>query len=342
MLSLGNIQTPAFQTAASGACPTSQDFFDVVNQVIPRLLNRGDWPGTTMPIRVLIKNGCVTWPRYVGQVRNLNSCRGGIPVQSVWHEFLPYQGPRHIHGWETWRGRERRLVNQFQSPVYNDIYGPNCYVRLYCDLPQDAGVSITIFGTDNNNQFLQTINADGSTSIGATFTVQAQTGPGGQAFWGSTSVPVSRIDRIVVGKTQGMKRLYAYDATQNALYDLAIYEPSETDPSYVRQQLDGEHRHLWSSGCQSCGESVIALVKLKYVPVSCPTDGLILLDGAQGAILHGFRAVKREEAGDSGGATGFWKMAVEEMNRMLEDFDPEGPAVTNEVFAGRTFRNKCF
>ena len=338
MLSLGNIQTSSFQTA-SGFPTTSGDFFEMVNQVVPRLLQRGDWPGTLIPIRVQVRNGCVTWFRYVGQVRKLHACRGDIAVQSVWTEFLPYNGPRHMHGWEAWRRQERRLVNQFQSCTYNDIYGPGCYVRLYCDLPQDVGTSITIFGTDNNNQILQTINADGSTSNGATFTVQNQ----GGAFWGSTSTPVSRIDRVVVGKTQGMKRLYSYDASQSALFDLAIYEPSETDPSYVRQLLEGCQRGQWSGGC-GCPETVIALVKLKFIPVSVPTDGLIFLEGAQGALLHGIRAVKREEAGDAAGASSFWKMAIEELSRQQEDYEPQSqtPVVNNVFGTSKTWSNRCF
>jgi hypothetical protein len=221
------------------------------------------------------------------------------------------------------------------------MYGPNCYVRLYVDLPQDVGTTCTVFGTDNNNQILQTMNADGSNSVGQTFTVQLQAGPGGHAYWGATSTPVSRIDRIVVGATQGMKRLYSYDATQHALFDLAVYEPSETNPSYVRQQLDGENRSIW--GSPNCNQSVMALVKLKFIPAQVPTDGLIFLEGAQGAILHGMRAIKREQAEDTNGAKASWAMAVEELNRQLEDFQPSDQlAVKNNVFAGRTFSNRMF
>lgn len=340
MLTLQNIQTPAFQTA-SGFSTSSQNFFDLVNQVIPRLLQRGDWPGSVMPVRVCMKNGCVTWPRYVGQIRKLHSCRGDIPVRSVWWEFLPYQGERRLHEWDAWRGRERQMVSQFQSPTYNDMYGPNCYVRMYCDLTADVGATCTIFGTDNNNQPLQTLNPDGTATPGALITVQAQSGPGGQSYYGSTSTPVSRIDRVVCSATQGMKRLYSYDATQNALFDLAIYEPSETNPSYQRTQLDGEHRGQWSCGCNK-SQTVIALVKLKFLPVSFSTDMLIFLEGAQGALLHGIRAVKLEEANNFNGAKESWLLAVEELNRQLEDFDPEGPVVTNQVFGGRTFRNQTF
>ena len=300
----------------------------MANQVIPRLLQRGDWPGSLMPVRVMVRNGQVTWFRYVGQVRSMHSCRGNIPVRPVWYEFLEWHGHRHHHAWEGWRERERQMTMQYRAPSYNDIYGPNCTVRLYVDAQEDVGATIQLFGADNNNQPLRTNNGDGTWSDGVTITAQIP--------FGSTSTFVSRIDRVIKSKTQSTARLYAYDATQNALYDLAVYEPSETVPSYLRYQLDGGRPGA------TCREAIIALVKLKFLPVSASTDGLIFLEGAQGALLHGFRAVKREDAGDIQGASGYWKSAVEECNRQLEDADPDGPVVENNVFAGRTFRNHLF
>ena len=328
MLTLQNVQTPAFQTA-SGYCTTSQDFLDMTNQVIPRLLQRGDWPGTLMPVRVSVRNGQVTWFRYVGQVRSMHSCRGNIPVHPVWYEFLEWRGSRHPHEWEGMRERERHMTEQYHAPTYNDIYGLNCTVRLYVDAQEDVGATVQIFGTDNNNQPLRTNNGDGTWSDGVTITSQMP--------FGSTSTFVSRIDRVVCSKTQSTKRLYAYDSVQNVLYDLAVYEPSETVPSYLRYQLDGGRPG------PTCCETVIALVKLKFLPVSAPTDGLIFLEGAQGALLHGFRAVKREEAGDYQGAGLAWKAAVEELNRGIEDQDPDGPVAVNNIFgAGRAFSNHLF
>ena len=329
MLTLADIQTSAFQTA-SGFCPTSQDFLDMVNQTIPRLLQRGDWPGTLMPVRVSVRNGQVTWFRNVGQVRSMHACRGNIPVRPVWYEFLEYRGGRHQ--WEGERGRERHMTMQYRAPTYQDIYGPNCTVRLYIDAQEDLGATVQIFGTDNNNQPLRTNNGDGTWSDGVTITAATQS----DGLYGSTSTFVSRIDRVVKSKTQSTARLFAYDSVQHVLFDLAVYEPSETVPSYLRYQLDGGRPG------PTCQESVIALVKLKFLPVSSPTDGLIFLEGAQGALLHGFRAVKREEAGDTQGATSFWKLAVEELNRGLEDQDPEGPVAVNNVFAGRSFSNHLF
>jgi hypothetical protein len=325
MLTLADIQTNAFQTA-SGFCTTSNDFLEMANQVIPRLLQRGDWPGTLMPVRVTVRDGQVTWWRYVGQVRSMHTCRGNIPVKPVWYEFLEGHGNRR--GWEGLCGRERTMTMQYHAPTYNDIYGPNCTVRLYVDAQEDVGATVQLFGADNNNQPLRTNNGDGTWTEGVTIAAQMP--------FGSSSTFVSRIDRVVKSITQSTARLYAYDATQDVLYDLAVYEPSETNPSYLRYQLDGGR-----PGC-ACRESIIALVKLKFLPVAVPMDGLIFLEGTQGALLHGFRAVKREEAGDFEGASSFWKLAIEELNRGLEDADPDGPVAVNNVFAGRTFCNRCF
>lgn len=334
MMTLSSVQIPSFQTA-SGYCTTSADFLGIVNQIIPRLANRGDWPGWLLPIRVCVRQGCVTWPRYVNQIRKANTCRHTVRMRNVFYEWLDYQGPRHLHAWQSWLSHERNLVAQFRAPFYSDIFGLNSTIRVVPMVQADIGKTVTFFGTDTNNQPLRTNNGDGTWSEGITVAAALP--------FGSTSTFIGHIDRTRKDLTQGNLLIYGYDSVQNAMYDLAVYEPSELNPSYLRNQLDGGHHH-GQSGCNTgCQETIIALVKLKFIPVMVPSDGLIFLDGSEGALLHAIRAVKREEAGDPAGARGFWTMAVEELNRQLEDFSPDDSfSAVNNVFAGKTFRNKCF
>lgn len=334
MLTLSQIQNSSFQTA-SGFCTTSPDFLEIVNDVIPRLANRGDWPGFLLPVRLCISNGCVTFPRYVAQVRRMNACKSTIPMRNNWHEFLEYKGNRHMHEWQGWCGQERSATMQYRAPTYNDIYGPNCTVRVYIDVQADIGAGVQIFGTDNNNQRLQTKNADGSWSEGITITAAIP--------FGSSSTFVSRIDRVVKPITQGNVRLYAYDSVANVLFDLAVYESSEVNPSYLRYQVEAGHQ-FGQYGCQSgCQKTIIALTKLQFIPVSVPSDGLIFLDGAVGALRLAVKARKMEDASNMSAAQGFWASAISELNRCAEDASPDDQAsVVNNVFAGRRFRNRAF
>ena len=334
MLTLAQLQTSSFQTA-SGFCTTNPDFLEIVNDVIPRLANRGDWPGFVMPVRLCISNGCVTFPRYVGQVRRMNACKSTIAMHNNWYEFLAPKGRRSLHEWEGWCGQERSATMQYRAPVYNDIYGPNCTVRVCIDVQADIGVGVQIFGTDNNNQRLQTKNADGTWSDGITITAAIP--------YGSSSTFVSRIDRVVKPITQGNVRLYAYDSVANVLFDLAVYEPSEVNPSYLRYQVEAG-KNWGTYGCQTgCQKTIIALVKLQFIPVVAPSDGIIFLEGSLGAIRLAVKARKEEDAGNPSTARQYWASAIEELNRCLEDSSPDDQfAATNNVFAGRTFRNRAF
>lgn len=334
-LTLAQISGSAFQTAA-GVCTNTKDYFDIVNEVVPRLMERGDWPGTIVPIQVCVRQGCVTWPRYVGRVRKINQCRGDIKVKTVWHEFLEHSYGRGIYGWQSWCREERNMTEQFKACTYNDVPGPNCTIRIYPTVPEDVGATVTIFGVDNNQQPLQTDNGDGTYSQGITITAALPFGSSGNPFF------VSRIDRVIKSVTQSNLFMYAYDTVNNVLFDLAVYEPSETNPAYERYKLDG----TWNAGnpvsCGGCLQSIIALVKLKFIPVSVPSD-LIPLN-SRGAIKLGIMAWKREDAGDLAGASQFWASAVETLNRGLEDENPDSELPVQNLIWGdnRTQRNRCF
>lgn len=330
MLTLSSIQGGSFQTA-SGYCTTSQDYKDLVNLLIPRLLNRGDWAGTLLPIRACVSRGCVTWPRYVNQIRKVNTCRQSVTMRNVFYEFLEHSGC--TANYLQWCHGQRNMSDQFRAPFYNDIFGSTSKIRVYPMVPQDSGVTVTFFGNDIYGQPLRTDNGDGTWSDGVIVTAGTT--------YGETVQYIHHIDRVVKSASQGNIMIYGFDYGQNALYDLAIFEPSELNPSYLRTRLDGSTTGTCCGGC--CSETVIALVKLKFIPVSDPKDGLIFLDGAEGALLAGIRAMKREDAGDFSGAKNFWGQAIEELQRQLEDFMPDATfSAQNLVFGDRTLANRCF
>ncbi len=331
MITFADVQNSSVKGVANCG-PSSPQFALIVNEVVTRLLQRGDWSGTNLPIRVCVKGGCVTWPRYVGQVRRINACRNTISMRNQWFDFLQHQGPRHAHEWRGWCGQERNAVNQFRAPTYNDIPGAGWQVRVVPMLAADVGATVTIFGTDNNQQPLMSIS-NGVWSQGITITAAQPFGQSNSQYF------VGKIDRVVKSVTQGNLLLYAYNPSANVLLDLAVYEPSETSPSYLRYQLDSRGGQSPCGG--DCLETIIALVKLQQVPIAAPTD-LVLIDNI-GALKLGVKAWKREEADDFAAARLLWAAAVEELNRQLEnDFPDDQFSAVNNVLGGETFRNQMF
>lgn len=295
-------------------------FIQRVNDCTRRLMTRGDWEGTILPIQVCSTGGCVVWPRYVGSVRKLNVCKQPVLISSVWYNFLPWsQSCWNDRGWcNSWCGSGLMMTKQTHSPTFSSVAGENRLVRAYSSTPLDNNKTITLFGEDNNGQPLTTIGA-GGWKDGITLTLNAP--------YVSTAAAVRRIDRVLKDKTQGPVRLYGWDVANSVLEDVAVYEPGETNPSYLRTQLN------ISSCGSSCSQSVVALVKLQFVPVAVDTD-LVLIENLDALKLM-FQCASAEEASDRKGAREFEQDAVRELNLSLSDSNPDYTTpVSIEPFSG--------
>jgi hypothetical protein len=216
----------------------------------------------------------------------------------------------------------RKMNNQGRYTTFNDIANADRLVRAYCLCQEDIGKTITLFGVDNGNQPLRTHNvAAGTWTDGITITLAVP--------FASTSVNVRRIDRVSKDVTQCNVPLYAYDATNNVLEDLAIYEPGETDPNYERDRIV-------NLGCcnNSCGAStsVAALVKLQFIPVVADTD-LVLISNVR-ALKFAVQAIKLEEAGQDEAAAIKMGLAVKELNLELSDEYPWDQTPVDTGFMG--------
>lgn len=314
------------------ACPTSADFISLVNEATEALLTRGDWAGTLVPIRVCVRNGCVTWPRYVGKVRRINGCGENIRIGNLWYEFIDHDRFNGWnHGWGNspfgfgglgshgWRGN-MGMINRGRYPTYNDIFpNVNRLVRAHCLVQEDIGKTLTIFGLDNNGQVLRTHDTVNNVwTDGITITLAVP--------FGSTSVYVSKIDRVIKDVTQGDVPLYAYDPVNNVEEDLAFYAPSETNPSYERDII--------KTTINCCGNmrSVEALVKLKFIPVSVPND-LILISNVR-ALKFAVQAIRLEEAGQNEAGAEKMALAVKELNLQLENEYPVDQTSVDTGFSG--------
>lgn len=323
MLTFGQVKTSSIVNVI-GACPDSPQFAERVNEAVRKIMRRGDFVGTIVPIHTCVRSGCVVWPRYVGQVRKINVCNYPIPIKNVWYDFLEYRD----RGWRSWCGCEARMIQQEQAPAFSDIFGDGRFVRAYCTARADVGKTIQLFGEDNNGQPLRTANSDGSYTEGITIVFAAP--------FASTSIFVRRIDRVIKDVTQGDVRLYAYNPVTDILEDIALYSPTETVPSYEKYRL---RANVWptttSPPTTSCcpSMSVVALVKLKHIDAVVDSD-LIAVDNIE-AVKAMVQSVKYGEAGDRSSAQGFEADCIREANLQLRDqFPDEQIPVEIDAFSG--------
>lgn len=313
VLTLGDCKTSREINAVVGKCSTSQEFVDIVNEACRLLLRRGDWSGTVIPIHVCAKRGCVTWPRYVQTVRELNVCRVPVPIFNKWYEFM-------VGGWRfcssTFGGLVCSMTEQTTAPTHTDIFGDGRYVRFYATVLADLGKTIQIFGVDNNGQTLRTKNADGTWSEGITLTLAKP--------FVSTATFVRRIDRVIKQKTNANVYGYAYDPVADVLEDIAVYEPSETKPSYIRYKLQfpllASNPSTGSATNCAAEHGVVALVKLKFIPVEVDTD-VVLIQNID-ALKRLIQSIRFGEQGKYTIARNFETDAVRELNLELRNDNP--------------------
>lgn len=290
----------------AGVGKDTAEFRDYLNEATRRLLRRGDWSGTVIPIHVCLKKGCVVWPRYVGSVRKLNLCHHPVAVKNLWWQFLP-DGAGQPGCYQTYCGGHASFSGIDHAPTYNSIAGDARNLRVYPVSSADLGLTVTLFGVDNNLQPIQ------ETLVIANPYVQSVN------FF-------TRLDRVLKDVTTGNVTLYAYDSVNAVLEDLAVYEPTETNPSYMRYRLN-------VAGSATTNHGVVAMVKLKFIPVVGDTD-LVLIENPD-AIKDMIQSIRFGEAGDQGNKAALEASAIRELNLQLTDeSSDEQTAVDVQPFNG--------
>lgn len=325
----------------SGYCPDSADFIDLVNSSVRRALRRGDFMGTVVPIYLCVRSGCVTWPRYVQNVRALSWCGHNIQPKNMWGDFLPRESHhcwRQGISWCCGGQCQSAMVDGGRTSVFQDIQGEGRLIRAYARCNDDYGKTLTFFGQDNNGQDLLTVLPDGTRVPGIILTLGAP--------FASSAVFVRHIDYVLKDETVCPVNVFAYWAAENVLEDIAQYDPGETRPSYQRTKL----RMPWamfgscapsSNTCCDTNRGVAALVKLAFIPARFDTD-LVIIDNIEALKLL-FQSCKFGEAGDRQNSKLFEADAIAELNRDLENNYPDEQFVAdNQIFGGHTFTNHCY
>lgn len=295
----------------AGVAAESEQFKAYLNEAVQRLMNRGDFMGLVVPICVCIKRGCVVFPRYVSVIREAKTCQGHLNIKNLWYEFVGESWYQSVSGkyWNYDDCQQNMLANG-RVPTHNTVMGAARKIRAYPQVNQDFGKTLTIFGTDNSGQPLMHRDENGDWREGTVITLQSP--------YGETEGYVSSIDRVVKDVTQKPVTLWAYNTTDSVLEDLAVYDPGETNPSFVRYQLNTPS-YKDTDGNEKA-RSMTALVKLNYVPVEFDTD-LVVIDNMSALKLM-IQGIKAEEAGDDKLAETKILKAVRELNHQIQDQNP--------------------
>lgn len=323
LATLGEIKNSSIARIA-GVAPSSQDFIDVVNEASEMLLNRGDWLGTVVPIRVCATKGCATFPRYVGKVRKINVCNSPMETHNIFWSFLPKDAYNCSTGCAaSWLGGSCSMIDQSRVPTYQDIWGEGRYIRVYITDMRDVNKTITFFGVDNNGQpWSEKLTL-------ANPYVQTQ------SF-------VRRVGRVLKDQTVGRLICNGYYAATGSIEELATYEPSETNPSLLRVRLNiPSCSGSCSSSSTDCptAQPLAALVKLRFVPAQVDSD-LVLIE-SKIALKNMIQSIRCGEQGDTSGKATFEAAAIRELNLGLWNEGDDQMTVRNDPFNGVLVSQQC-
>lgn len=259
LLTLGEAKASRRLKSIAGACSSSQQFIGLVNDATRMLMNRGSWWATVQNITACVYNKCIAWPRHVGTVLAVNVCNRAMTLQNNWYQFMPLDGDTVRNYVNCGCRGGMAVMNDGTSPVFQQIRcGDEFYIRAYPTRQADVGNYITIYGIDSDGQVVMTTHADGTYQEGEELTLAIP--------YVSTSRTYREVTRVEKDETEGIVRLYQYDATNDVLLDMAYYEPTETSPAYQVSKIVGMGTCGCSTSCDGL-KRISALVKLQFVPV---------------------------------------------------------------------------
>lgn len=308
-LTVSDLQGSRLPTALN-VCPTDERFYQWLNQAESLCLNQGKFWGSIVEGQFCVRNFCLTWPREVATVEQIQICGNNIDTQGAWYSFTRIlaatsrnsgawlsnsvnatgrnQFGQCAGGWPQQQMRAGTVVS-FATTI-----GANKVIRSYPTNSADVGKKIIYQGRDSNGIWVRTlidgVMSDGEQIVLALPYVDTVT------VWGP-GAPVAVQKEITVQRVL----VYEYDTVLTTERALADYQPGETRPTYRQSYIQGARNnrgccHTASSDDSERRTTITALVGLQHVELRAPGDWLVLqnLDAYESAMM----AVKAREEHD--------------------------------------------
>lgn len=327
----GNVKTTIAR--ALGMCPTDARVVDYTNDAQERLLNREIDPvGSQVRYRFCSTAHCLVLPRQIQTVLAYAVC--GIPgvVRPIWYSFHA-NGPGEL---AACMGCASQLIDQGTVVAFNEMSGEGKYIRVYAQNAADAGKTIILKYYREDTHAKQYSEIDGVVQEGEQITMVA---PPAYAVTSTTVMP-GGLYGVIREATEYPVDLFEYDGVENTA-NLAMYEPSETNPIYRRVYCPGlNHRGGCHTNCcddnesedddSECNQTTVTLLaRLQHVPVAIDNDPLVI--GNIAALKLMAMAIQREGQERFAESAVLEGKAIAELNGELASYHGAGETIPLQV-----------
>lgn len=254
-----------------------------ITDSVQLLANKGEIDPLVGMVDVCVHGKCVTLPREVETVLQVNIC--GHPTRGRDEQFI-----FHLNGpGEGCQSCDYSWVNEGNFFTYRDI---QCPVKLiaFVENQEDEGAELRVFGFDEQNRPLRT-NANGVWSDGLLVPTIFS-----YALPASSDPLVSRITGIVKSRTVANLRLSSFDNSTSTGTLLGIFEPDETKPQYRRIRLN------------HCGPWVRIMYRKRSLELISQNDRILL--HSRPALILAMHAINKYREADLGTAVQFEAQAT--------------------------------
>lgn len=251
-------------------------FLQIVNEAQQRLVMGPEhWWDLRYKYALTVTEGLITWPREIAAIESVAVCCMPIPIRNEWFEFL--EAGYGLRNCEGECACEAQLFARGESPLMDDLDGDR-KMKVYGDVTESGSAQLTVFGYDDNDNWVRT-NPGGNWQDGESILIAVGGTLGTKTF--------SRITGVSKPVTNGIVRLYQYNAADASQSVIGIYQWDETVPRYRRSYL--------GSQCSEDETTVTVMAKREFVAARNAAD--ILMIGNLPALKEMCQGVQKRDRG---------------------------------------------
>ena len=304
----------------AGKSADSPEVADRINEAIMQLLMIEDWHLTTQTMRFFIHRDTVVLPHCAERIIKVRFDDRQFKAGHIWSKYWEFADSGLLGRDNGNDGmKDLRDLGDGWPTFYEIPANKSLKLVAFSNVIEDADLLMEVRGWNAMGEDVTTVG-----SLGATMPINMwRLGVEGSIDYDSlktSDFSVREISAISKPLTKGYITLMGIDLSTKAVYQLAKYQPGETNPGY--------HRYKVVNANLVSGSSIKTIVKMRYVPAIDDNDPLLIQNiPALKSMLQSLRA---NDARQMDEAITYKKECIWLLNQQLAKGEPNENEFTVE------------